>query len=418
MRIQLGNSKNLQLEGLRGLASLNVVLAHFMFAFMPYASHFLYPEGDIIQRYPIEYWLAKPYISVLYNGTYPVSIFFVMSGWVLTAPFMRADQAGPLPAAVKRYPRLVLPVAAAIFLAWALYKVGAMAGTSRAVELGFAGWLSDDYKSNVPFFPDLLLNMFITAPVNGHVDLDTPLWTLRIELLAPLLLFALIALFGAKKILPITLVFVSITLNIFPANGAAMHFLAFLLGYLLNFTVSFLRRIPIVAFLLLAAGVILGAFDFSDHYSLLQKIPLPDLSSFAWNLAGDRKTLFHTLGGLLTVAGVLAGAPGSQWLALPPFTWLGKVSFSAYLLHWPIVCSLAITLLAIGRGAGLSYPYAVALAGIGYLIAVYIAAMLFERWVDAPAIRFANRLSRLYISKSNVRGKSMALTNSSLTVDP
>lgn len=41
--------KNLALEGLRGLACLNVVLAHYRFTFMPYAAHFLFPEGNIIR---------------------------------------------------------------------------------------------------------------------------------------------------------------------------------------------------------------------------------------------------------------------------------------------------------------------------------------------------------------------------------
>ncbi|MDR3533228.1 MAG: acyltransferase [Rhodopila sp.] len=384
--------KNLALEGLRGLACLNVVLAHYMFTFMPYASRFLYPEGDIIQRYGVEHWLAKPYFSVLYNGTYPVSIFFVMSGWVLTAPFIDGRK-GLERAALKRYPRLVLPAATAILFAWVLFKLGLM-GTSRALEVGFAGWLRDHYVTNVSLVPDLLFNMFIGAPINGQSEWDTPLWTLRIELVGPILLFSLMALFGARKALAIALAYTAIAVNIFPQNGAAMHLLAFLSGYLLNFMLPTLRRVPVLALGLLAFGLVFGAFDYSSHFAYLLNLPLPDLSPYAWNLGGDRKTLFHTIGGLLTVAGVLAGAPGFGWLAARPMVWLGKVSFSAYLLHWPILCSAGIAVVAWVQKSGLPYPHAVLSGGIVFLIAVYGAAAIFERWVDAPAIRLANRLAR------------------------
>lgn len=386
--------KNHALEGLRGLACLNVVLAHFMFSFMPFASRYLYPEGEIIQRFSIEHWLAEPYFPVLYNGTYPVSIFFVMSGWVLTAPFLdRADGASPRRAAVKRYPRLILPAAAAILFAWTLYKLGLM-GTSRAIEVGFAGWLRDDYVQDARFFPDLLLNMFIGAPVIGQTQWDTPLWTLRIELIGPLLIFALIALFGGRRPIPITLAYTAVALNIFPQNGAAMHLLAFLSGYLLSFALPQLRRHRAAALALFAAGSVLGAFDYSYHFAWLIRLPLPDLSPYAWNLGGDRKTLFHTAGGILTVAGVLAGSPGLRWLGSRPLVWLGKVSFSAYLLHWPLVCSFAIAVVAAAEHAGISYPIAVLVAACAYVPAVYLLAMIFERWVDAPSIRLSNRLTR------------------------
>ena len=164
--VEEDHRKNLALEGLRGLACLNVVLSHYMVTFMPYSAHFLYPEGNSIQRYGIEYWLAEPFLSVFYNGTYPVAIFFVMSGWVLTAPLVRAA-GNPSRAALKRYPRLAIPAAVAILFAWLLFKMGLM-GTQRASEVGFAGWLRDDYVHNAALVPDLLLNMLWGAPVNGR----------------------------------------------------------------------------------------------------------------------------------------------------------------------------------------------------------------------------------------------------------
>jgi peptidoglycan/LPS O-acetylase OafA/YrhL len=170
--------------------------------------------------------------------------------------------------------------------------------------------------------------------------------------------------------------------------------LAFLSGYLLNFAVPYLRRMRLFGAGLLALGLVFGAFDYSRHFSMLVRMPLPDLSPYAWNLGGDRKTLFHSIGALLTVAGVLAEAPGFGWLAARPFAWLGKVSFSAYLLHWPLICSLGIATVAAAKQVGLSYPAAVLVGAIVLVPSVYLLSALFERWIDAPAIALANRLTR------------------------
>jgi peptidoglycan/LPS O-acetylase OafA/YrhL len=410
--------KDYALEGLRGLACLNVVLAHFMFAFMPFASRYLYPEGELVQRFSIETWLSKPYLSIFYNGTFPVSIFFVMSGWVLTAPYLAKEDGFYLTRAMlKRYPRLVLPAAAAIFFAWSLYNFGFM-GTSRAVEIGFAGWLRDNYARGVPLVPDLMLNMLVGAPINGQTQWDTPLWTLRIELLGPLLIFALLALFGAKRPIIISLAYTAVAVNIFPQNGAAMHLLAFLSGYLLSFVLPFLRRKPNFATGLTLLGILLGSFDYSDHFSWLLRLPLPDLAPYAWNLPGDRKTLFHTIGGVFTVAGVIGGAPGFSWLASRPLVWLGKVSFSAYLLHWPLVCSLAIAIVAEAKYLGASYPTSVLVSACVYLPAVYVAAAIFERYIDAPAIRIANWFSRWTSQSAKHLGRSEKIAVSSTSSTP
>jgi peptidoglycan/LPS O-acetylase OafA/YrhL len=73
--------------------------------------------------------------------------------------------------------------------------------------------------------------------------------------------------------------------------------------------------------------------------------------------------------------------------------WLGKISFSLYLVHFPILFTVGF---AVFNVAASHFSYSVAVAfttgivGTGTLI----CAFYFERWVDRPALDFAKRLSK------------------------
>jgi peptidoglycan/LPS O-acetylase OafA/YrhL len=113
--------KNQALEGLRGIAALVVVFSHCAWAFFPYLqsgmpADILTSWGPFIQNSPLR---------VLYNGTFSVAIFFVMSGYVLTRRYVAQPNAARLDeAAVKRLPRLGIPVFASVLLGYAVIKLG------------------------------------------------------------------------------------------------------------------------------------------------------------------------------------------------------------------------------------------------------------------------------------------------------
>src|SRR3984957_3739809 len=89
------------LEGLRGIAAMQVVLLHFVSGFMP----------DTAQH-------AWPPLRVLFDGHTAVYVFFLISGAVLTPSFARPGAfLGKLG---KRGVRLSIPVAAAAAIATAL----------------------------------------------------------------------------------------------------------------------------------------------------------------------------------------------------------------------------------------------------------------------------------------------------------
>jgi peptidoglycan/LPS O-acetylase OafA/YrhL len=107
-----------QLDGLRGVAAVMVVASHICAGFSP--ALFFGPE-----KAPVMSWqgaFATSPAFVLVNGSFAVFIFFVLSGFVISAAADRSD-APILANCVARYLRLSIPCAASIAIAAALLPV-------------------------------------------------------------------------------------------------------------------------------------------------------------------------------------------------------------------------------------------------------------------------------------------------------
>jgi peptidoglycan/LPS O-acetylase OafA/YrhL len=71
---------------------------------------------------------------------------------------------------------------------------------------------------------------------------------------------------------------------------------------------------------------------------------------------------------------------------------LGRLSFGLYLVHFPILFTLACWGF-LKLTTALPYPVAVSMTGAGFALLVLVAAAAFERWIDRPAIRLSRGLT-------------------------
>jgi peptidoglycan/LPS O-acetylase OafA/YrhL len=109
--------KNYALEGLRGLAAVMVLLSHLTLVFWPAAQVNTLPV-------PVEPWQIKLFDSpatFFYSGNVAVCIFFVMSGYVLTAKFWRLRDARVIAdLAARRYIRLAPPILISLLIGYTI----------------------------------------------------------------------------------------------------------------------------------------------------------------------------------------------------------------------------------------------------------------------------------------------------------
>ena len=73
------------LELLRGVACLVVVNSHYFYLFLVYLSHGLRPGSpELLPQFSFEKTVGFFPFTLFYNGDLAVSIFFIISGYVLT----------------------------------------------------------------------------------------------------------------------------------------------------------------------------------------------------------------------------------------------------------------------------------------------------------------------------------------------
>jgi peptidoglycan/LPS O-acetylase OafA/YrhL len=222
------------LDGLRGIAALNVTIAHFICAFSPSVMHYNYPsvfkEGDINSFfYEI---ISSPFASILYNGEFAVLIFFILSGFVLSKPYFDGEKTKLWQRIYARYFRLNIPIGVSMLVAFAFLNLGLFYNIEASKISGSENWFGYFYSNaNVDLFK-LSSLVFYEAIFFGDGALNPPLWTLGIEFLGSLLLLLYLAIVPSGKnyfFIPLLVIFIFIAFD-----QLAIYYLAFFSGALIH----------------------------------------------------------------------------------------------------------------------------------------------------------------------------------------
>ena len=183
------SGKLAELDGLRGVAALIVVVWHFAFAFLP-------QRIGIVPPFDPSTGLVGSPIFALIDGPGAVILFFVLSGYVLPLGYFRSGRTDVvLQAVAKRWFRLMgLTVAAAVssylLFRFSLYHHREVASITQSEWLrGFGGGDIDGRLR--PSLVDAILEGSVFAFVRSADVYDPVLWTMRDELFGSLLTFGL-----------------------------------------------------------------------------------------------------------------------------------------------------------------------------------------------------------------------------------
>jgi len=371
-----GTDRVRSLEGLPGIAAVQVVLLHFVSGFLP----------DMADR-------AAPPLRVLWDGHTAVYVFFLISGAVLTPSFARGG--AWTRQAAKRLVRLGVPVAAAAAVALALLTALPDAHLVAARLTG-SGWLAMD-SSGAPTLSHLLREVTldslilgyreytIFAPIAGRLPLlehalNAPSWSLHLELYGSLLLLGLVLLRERAPRAHVAAVIVCAV-----SFGTHPMFL-FVIGHLCAAWLGRPPR-PAIGAVLLVLGLTLSA---GKNWDLVEAARV----AIARITPGDTPNLFQfqsQLAAMALFSGVLLSPSAQRLLSLCHY--LGRLSFSIYLLHFPILFSAACAGFIPLAGV-LPQPAAVAVTFIGFACVVLLGAAGFERTIDRQAVNLGQRIDR------------------------
>lgn len=342
------------LDSLRGLAAMVVVFHHLRLVLQDEPS-------ALIKNTPLR---------LLFSGESAVIVFFVLSGFVL---HLSLTSGGPKPVwayALRRFLRIYLPFCIAILvsaLLWHLIEPTSLPSVMPWINL---------YSWQVrPDMQVILAHLFMTD-ARAMQSLDNVMWSLVVELRLSLL-FPIIAtglLWNWRA---------TCALSIACSLGCA---------YLDRFSSPEWVVNPFLTGKYLALFAIGGAM--AENVARLQVViggMRPLLRTLLWCLALVLFSFYPTrafgvpttLGATVLVALTLSDARVQPVLLSRMPLWLGRVSYSLYLIHLPVM----LALLHILQGA-VPPPLVLPLAGISSLG----AAEVMFRAVELPSIRMGRRL--------------------------
>ena len=367
---------------LRGLAACVVLIHHFLLIFYP-ALFTTLPEHAHTPDYT-EAGLAYSPISFLWNGHFAVSIFFVLSGYVLSLPyFANHDHASPGKNALQRYPRLILPVAASVLIAWILLRANAFSNISIAqVYTKNEFWFTNLWRIQPGFF-DALYEAFLQAPFYGDTfEYNPVLWTITVEFLGSLLVFALLALTGSARNRVILYIVIAALLY-------KSHLMAFVVGTALaDYRYSrFFRSLNRYAVpLVMLCGLHGGSFHWIKFLN-------PGEWGVIMHMTDHLARNVYTISAALLLLGTINRTEIRFTMPVRLGSGLGKISYGVYLLHLIVIGTFSCWMFQQLSSLQLSYHQRVVLTFFGTCLVTFTAAYLFYRLIDRPAIRFARYIA-------------------------
>lgn len=351
------SARLLHVDALKAIASQLIVLHHLAF----YG-----PMSDAAAR-----WLPGVFDALSEYGRWAVQVFLVLGGYLAARSLAPAGRwvapAHPLRLVADRYLRLVLPLAATLVLA--------VAGAALA-----RAWMDHPSVPGAPSLGQVVAHLLLLQDVVGQEALSAGVWYVAIDLQLFALLVAV--LWGLHRLAP----------------AAA----------------SVASALPWV----MLAGIAVSAFGFNRQPELdmwgvyfFAAYGLGVLAAW-WPSAGPMRWAWG-LGAAAVVIAALAldwrprlavALATAAWLVLPwprlfagareaagrwrlLVAWLGRISYSVFLVHFPVclVVNAAFDRFVADhpgwQGAGVLLAWAASVT----------AGALFYRWVEAPAMRWVSR---------------------------
>ena len=359
------------LDALRGLAALSVVFAHIHGIFF---SHHIF--------------LDLTPLRIIWEGGEAVILFFVLSGFVLSAPYC---QTGNVPYGRfigARMTRIYLPyiasIAICLFLSLTVFDPAAASSHQ---------FLTKRWPHPIEF--DLLLSHVALIGNFDTTSYNEVIWSLvhelRFALIFPIFIWVMRSL-SWKQCLLIT-AFMSLTAALANANldqsmgfknsylHSAHYLLFFMMGGLLVKNLEsvgswLLMLSSLKKKIILALGLFLYMYSFA-----ISAFP----RKMHWNEIAQFNDLLGDWGiGIASVIFILLAIHServSKFLNKKSFLFLGKVSYSLYLVHIPV---LAAALYIFGNTpeiitVAIAFPF------------IFLTAIIFYNFVELPAHKLGKR---------------------------
>ena len=362
------------LDGLRGAAALVVVFHHLSLLFGSVNATYFAPRSAEAHppAWSLDWWVTSTPAQLLVAGPQAVLVFFVLSGLVVALPVLTRPTFSWISYYPQRLTRLYVPAAASVVLALAIRAVAdalAAPGAAPAMAVG-TSW------------QDVIGGLDLAF---GNLSINVPLWSLRWEVVfsVALPLFVVLAVAGRSKWLILTVLASAAAIigNLNPSLTSFVFLPVFFIGTVIAVKFSSIRdwaanpnrthRIKWIGFVTIVISILLT----TSHATVVGLFP----GKFRLQEAAASVEFVGCIGLVLVAA---FWRPAARVLSQTFFQWLGRISFSLYLVHAPIIVA-AYTIIGPGR------PWTTVGAA---LVVSLVVAESFCRLVEIPSHKLSRRM--------------------------
>jgi len=362
-------SKLLHVEGIRGLACFIVLISHMALTLFPVLTHGIDASG----LHQVQKAIFNSPFSFFYSGKFSVYIFFVLSGYILAyAGTIKGTGSNIANMAIRRYPRLMIPAFVSVLLSIIVFQ---LFSDSHHEQIWINNLGQFDWS-----VPGALYDGTIGIFIHGVSDYNPVLWTMKTELIGSFIVFGLCYLVVCKKD---NILIIELAVLVASAMLLGLGSFVFISGYLFfRYGVDTSKMIFLP---LLLVGLYLAGYhnESSSYFNLDQIIKNEELL----------QQVMSALGALIVGYIALFTPCVKKLFAKSLFVFMGKVSFSVYLIHMSIMfalCEPALNFFTIIMGSDIA-PLSLALLIIAM---VYSSGYIFYLCVDKNGMKIAKKVQQ------------------------
>ena len=355
------------LDSVRGLASVSVVIGHFVLAYN------LDLQFKFINYSPFHFF---------YDGSAAVTLFFVLSGYVLTLSLEKNKK--PIFGAF--YLKRVFRIMPAYLVILVLSLIAYLFFVVKPTIPANSSWISKFWSKPLDMY-HFAMQLIFLKPGN-NADLVPQNWSLLIEMLFSFLmpfLYLILKKTNYLYLLAFNLVaYFFLKIPVFIVHFSLGVFLALNQQKILDFFQPIKSKYKLLVILVIG---LLYTYRYTlpvyyYYYFRKQSIVL-DNNDLLWLITG--------LGAFFILVYCLSSYKLQRILNLRPFVFIGKISYSIYLSHVLVLIFVIPVFISSLNSMAIENKYCIWLLSLGILLLLtFMISYLLTTFVEIPMVKMAN----------------------------